>query len=131
MLADISYGRNILGFKGIPEISEDVNKITILAMKLKGERFEDLQRNEVAQLLTLRKCQKKRLSAWSQLIREKNEKLMMKLKHMNKDFQSFQYQSNGTGQLHYDNYPFMECNLLFKNGKDDQLLPYQEKQNDF
>jgi len=50
MLADISYGRNMLGFKGIHEIRE-VNKITILVRKLKGERFENLQHNEVAQLL--------------------------------------------------------------------------------
>jgi hypothetical protein len=51
MFADISYRRNILGFKGILEINEVVNKITILARELKGERFEDLQCNEVAELL--------------------------------------------------------------------------------
>lgn len=34
-----------------PEISEEVNKITILARKLKGEAFKDLQHNEVAELL--------------------------------------------------------------------------------
>jgi hypothetical protein len=52
MLADVSYGRNMLGFKGIPEISEEVNKITTLARKMKGEGSEDLQRYEVAELLT-------------------------------------------------------------------------------
>lgn len=35
----------------LPEISEEVNKITILARKLKDEGFEDLQHNEVAELL--------------------------------------------------------------------------------
>jgi hypothetical protein len=43
MLAHISYGRNRFGFKGIPEISEEVNKITILARKLKGERLRDIE----------------------------------------------------------------------------------------
>jgi len=28
-------------------------------------------------------------------------------------------------------HPFMESSLLFKNGKDDPLQPYQEIQNDF
>jgi hypothetical protein len=52
MLAGISYGRKIVeDFKGIQEISKEVNNRTVLARQLNGDGSDDFQPNEVDELL--------------------------------------------------------------------------------
>jgi hypothetical protein len=54
----------VKNFKGIPEISQEANKITILARHLNGEEFEDLHLNELRSCsrFTLKSCWKNSFS---------------------------------------------------------------------
>ena len=102
----------------LPEITEEVNKITILARKLKDEGFEDLQHNEVTELLK---------AHTEEVSEEKSECLVTggKGEEQETDDQNIAHEQRLTNL-----YSIKEMELanfdVFNNGNDDPLHSYQE-----